>query len=111
MNGLRFSRRSKPSPPAAIGTGHRVGRPAATRQGSNNLFSGGSIALAAALVYYSVNAKVEDSLQPLPRVAYHCWRRAAGIVVAKSEDRKFPVFEVLLLTCINTYAIPLLGRP
>lgn len=73
------------------------------------LFSGALAALAGGVLYFSVKAQVAESI--------HLWLGLAMLVLAtlpalrwaKQADYRFPVFEVFMLTGVNTYAIPLLS--
>ena len=76
---------------------------------TTTLFSGGLLALAVTLGYFAFNAKVDDPLHLYLGLLIIVGAAYPSLQWAKRDDRKFPVFEVLLLTAINTYAIPLLS--
>lgn len=78
-------------------------------QSGNKLFSGGLGALAVALIYYAKTAKVDDPVFLYCGLLMIVGAALPSLLWAKRADNRFPVFEVLMLTGINTYAIPLLS--
>lgn len=92
------------SPPSAATSAARP-----TPRGKPPLFAAGAGAVAVTTLYYAVNARVEEPL--------HLWLGIAMLILATlpslrwalRADYRFPVFEVFMLTGVNTYAIPLLS--
>lgn len=78
-------------------------------QSRSSLFTGSLVALAAGLLYYAYTAKVDDPLHLYCGLLILVGGALPAILWAKRKDTRFPVFEVLMLTTINTYAVPLLS--
>jgi hypothetical protein len=103
------------SPPVAAapepiaGLGGLSLTPKKVAESGNRLFSTGLAAVAAGLVYYSVTAKVGDPIHLWCGLLMIVGASFPALMWAKRADSRFPIFEVLMLTGINTYAIPLLS--
>lgn len=78
-------------------------------QKGNTLFTVGLGALAAALAYYAYTTKVDDPVHLYCGLIILVGGSLPALLWAQRKDQRFPVFEVMMLTTINTYAIPLLG--
>ena len=96
-------------PKVASGLGNVSVGPVSRGPSSDSLFSGGLCAVAAALLYYAYSSKVEDPIHLYLGLLIIVGGALPGLLWAKRDDRRFPVFEVLMLTTINTYAVPLLS--
>jgi hypothetical protein len=81
----------------------------ARRTNSRQLYSGGVFALVAVLAYYGYSAKTANILHLYGGLLMFVGAAIPSLLWAKRADQRFPVFEVFMLTGINTYAIPLLG--
>lgn len=79
------------------------------RTQSNQLASIGTFGLALALVYYGQNARTADVIHTYLGLLIFVGAALPSILWARRGDYRFPVFEVFMLTGINTYAIPLLS--
>ena len=73
------------------------------------LFSGGLFALVAALGYFGLTARPADILHLYLGMIMMVGAALPSLLWARRGDQRFPVFEVFMLTGINTYAIPLLS--
>jgi hypothetical protein len=80
-----------------------------TARRARKLFGLGSISLTALLGYYAVNANVEDPVHLYQALAIIFLAVLPSLLWAKSGNPQLPVFEVLMLTTANTYALPLLN--
>ncbi|MBI3885050.1 MAG: O-antigen polysaccharide polymerase Wzy [Opitutae bacterium] len=106
---------SPDSPPA--GAPEAPPAPEAVRQRRLNvrlgegrgLFHIGLAGLVAIVLYYAYAAKVEDVVHLYLGEVIIILAAVPGLVWAQRSDNGFPVFEVFMLTCANTYAIPLLN--
>jgi hypothetical protein len=78
-------------------------------QSGRQLFSTGLLVLASALCYYAFTAKVEDPIHKWFGLLIVVGSAFPALIWAKRNDSRFPVFEVFMLTGINTYAVPLLS--
>src|SRR4051812_1633437 len=78
-------------------------------QSGRRLFSTGLLVLATALCYYAFTAKVEDPIHKWFGLLIIVGASIPALVWAKRNDNRFPVFEVFMLTGVNTYAVPLLS--
>ena len=96
-----------PKPKSGLGS-VSLGPKEVTRSGTR-LFATGLAALAAALVYYALTAKVGDPVHLWYGLLIVVGASFPALMWAKRADSRFPVFEVFMLTGINTYAIPLLS--
>src|ERR1019366_9365051 len=81
-----------------------------TRSG-NRLFSIGLATLAAALIYFALTTKGGNPIHLWYGLLIVVGASFPGLMWARRADNRFPVFEVLMLTGVNTYAIPLLSGP
>ena len=73
-----------------------------------NLFYTGLIGLALATSYYAYTAKIEEAIHLYLGEMILIVAAIPCLLWARRKDSAFPVFEVFMLTCANTYAIPLL---
>ncbi len=96
-----------PKPTSGLGSTSLSHKSAA--QSSSRLFATGLVALAVTLCYYALTAKVGDPIHLWFGLLMIVGASFPALMWAKRADSRFPVFEVLMLTGINTYAIPLLG--
>lgn len=94
-----------PHPPAAEFSADPV-RPRRPR--ASRLFSGGVFALVVAVGYFTINSKTNDVLHLYLGLMMLVGAALPSLLWARRADFRFPVFEVFMLTGINTYAIPLL---
>jgi len=92
-----------------VGFGPIASSSIGTRSGSGRLFTAGLVATAALLFYYAFTAKVEDPIHLYLGLMIIVGAMYPALQWARRKDDRFPVFEVLMLTCVNTYAIPLLS--
>jgi hypothetical protein len=83
--------------------------PAPRRAKPSQLNSLGSIVLLLALVYFGYTAKTANVVQTCLGLLILVGAALPSLLWAKRADFRFPVFEVFMLTGINTYAIPLLS--
>lgn len=95
-------------PASEVGGVSEVPKSRRVKQG-NNFFRWGLIGLAGAVMYYAYSAKVEDPLHLYIGLLMIVGAALPALMWAKRADFSFPVFEVFMLTNINTYAIPLLS--
>lgn len=98
-----------PSAPAEVSEVAPATPPPGPRRPESKLFLGAALALAAACCYYAYAAKATDPLQLYLGLAILVGACLPALQWAKRNDFRFPVFEVFMLTCVNTYAIPLLS--
>jgi hypothetical protein len=101
-----------PSPEPArttTGLGKVSGGTLGDRAGPNKLYTYGLAGTAALLVYYAISAKVDDPLHLYLGLLIIVGSFYPALQWARRKDDRFPVFEVLMLTCLNTYAVPLLS--
>ena len=84
-------------------------RIATTGQSGNQLFTVGLTGVAALLVYYAYSAKTDDPIHLYLGLMMIVGATLPALLWSRRKDQRFPVFEVLMLTGVNTYAIPLLG--
>ncbi|HKB92069.1 MAG TPA: hypothetical protein VKC60_16245, partial [Opitutaceae bacterium] len=63
----------------------------------------------ALVLFYGITAKVSDPLELYQGLAIIVFSVLPGLLWAKSGGSDFPVFEVFMLTALNTYALPLLS--
>ena len=75
----------------------------------NRLFAIGLASLAAALVYYTLTTKGGNPVHLWYGLLIVVGASIPALMWARRADNRFPVFEVLMLTGVNTYAIPLLS--
>jgi len=75
----------------------------------SKLFAGAALGLAAAVCYYAYSSKAQDPTQLYLGLFILIGASLPAIMWAKRNDFRFPVFEVFMLTGVNTYAIPLLS--
>lgn len=80
-------------------------QPRSTRQ----LFTFGLVSVAALLGYYSYGSQVDDPLHLYLGLVMIIGATLPALLWARRNDQRFPVFEVMMLTGVNTYAIPLLS--
>src|SRR5688572_16745218 len=81
----------------------------AQRQQGRSLFRFGLIALAVLCGYFSVTAQVEDPVHLYLGLAIAVLAMLPSLMWAKRARYNLPVFEVFMLTGVNTYALPLLS--
>lgn len=79
------------------------------RQPPSKLFSGAVAALIGAVFYYAYSSKTADPLHLYLGLCILVGSTLPAILWAKRNDFRFPIFEVFMLTGVNTYAIPLLS--
>lgn len=77
-------------------------------RGSRPLFTAGMAALTAALGYFAVSSNAEDPLHLYFGLLILVGATLPSLRWARQGDFRLPVFEVFMLTGVNTYAIPLL---
>lgn len=94
------------TPPATADIPAEATRPRRPR--SSRLFGGGVFAVLAAIAFFAVNSKSEDILHLYLGLMMLVGATLPSLLWARRADFRFPVFEVFMLTGINTYAIPLL---
>ena len=75
---------------------------------NRGLFRAGLATLVVAVIYFVYSAKVENIFHLYLGLAIIILAAVPGLLWAQGSDNGFPVFEVFMLTCANTYAIPLL---
>jgi len=76
---------------------------------SRRLFLAAIVADAAACAYYGFTARVDDPLQLYAGLVIFLLASLPAILWARGGGRQLPVFEVLMLTTANCYALPLLN--
>jgi hypothetical protein len=76
---------------------------------SKSLFAYGVAGIAAGTVYYAYRAEVSDPFQLYLGIAMIILAVLPSLLWAKRARFGLPLFEVFMLTGINTYAIPLLS--
>jgi hypothetical protein len=86
------------SPESAVQRGRKPGQLGAI----------GGMALALALGYFALTAKTSNVLHTYLGLLILVGASLPSLLWAKRADYRFPVFEVFMLTGVNTYAIPLL---
>jgi hypothetical protein len=91
------------------GLGKVSSGPLSDRSGPNRLYTYGLVGATALLVYYALSAKVDDPLHLYLGLMIVVGSFYPALQWARRKDDRFPVFEVLMLTCLNTYAVPLLS--
>ncbi len=94
---------------AATGLGRVALQPKAATESGNRLYSSGLFAVAAIICYYTYTSKIDDPLHLWAGLLMIVGATVPALLWAKRHDGRFPVFEVLMLTGLNTYAIPLLS--
>ena len=70
-----------------------------------NLFYTGLIGLGLAAAYYAYTAKIEETLHLYLGEMMLIVAAIPCLLWARRKDNAFPVFEVFMLTCTNTYEI------
>ncbi len=83
--------------------------PVSRRLAPRRLFSLGVAGLVAVLAYYSLTSTSGEPLHLYLGLLIFVGASAPALLWAKRGDYRFPVFEVFMLTGVNTYAIPLLS--
>lgn len=78
------------------------------RSGRKPLFTAGAAGLAAAIAYFAIKSDAEDPLHLYLGLLILVGATFPVLMWARRDDFRFPVFEVFMLTGVNTYAIPLL---
>lgn len=78
------------------------------RPGPSRLYSGGVFALIAAIAFFTLNSKNTEIVHLYLGLLMLIGAALPSLLWARRADFQFPVFEVFMLTGINTYAIPLL---
>lgn len=73
-----------------------------------SLFNGGVFVIVASIGYFTINAKTNDILHLYLGIMMLLGAALPSLLWARRADFRFPVFEVFMLTGINTYAIPIL---
>lgn len=84
-------------------------RPADSSRNSRLLFYISAGVVAAACVYYGLTADVADPMHLYEGLAILVLATLPGVMWAKKGGQQLPLFEVLMLTTLNTYALPLLS--
>jgi hypothetical protein len=85
------------------------GEPRASRRSSRQLFKVGAFGVAALLAYYAFTAQVDDPLLLYEGLAILFLAVLPSLLWARRGGDQLPVFEVLLLTTANAYALPVLN--
>ncbi len=99
-----------PAPVVWIAPAQRnVTTPMEARRRSRQLFSTGVAVVIAAVGYYSYSAKVTDPLHLYLGLIILILATVPALMWAKRSQFGLPIFEVYMLTGINTYAIPILS--
>ena len=109
-----------PTPPAAIAPAPpseaplseevvRRRRLSVNLDDNRGLFRIGLAGLVAIVIYFVNTAKVEDILHLYLGETIIILAAVPALLWSRREDNGFPVFEVFMLTCANTYAMPLLN--
>ncbi len=102
-----------PSPDTPATSGTLLARPARDRaellRRSRRLFGLGVLGLAVGLGYYTYNAKVVDPLHLYLGQIMIVLAALPSLLWARRARYGLPLFEVFMLTGLNTYAIPLLS--
>lgn len=75
---------------------------------SRQLFSVGVLGLGALLAYYAISSKIEDPIHLYQGLLMLVFAALPSLLWARHGSDQLPVFEVLMLTTANTYALPLL---
>ena len=83
--------------------------PRASRRSSRQLFKVGAFGVAALLAYYAFTAQVDDPLLLYEGLAILFLAVLPSLLWARRGGDQLPVFEVLLLTTANAYALPVLN--
>jgi hypothetical protein len=73
------------------------------------LFRGGLALLALTLGYYAYNSSVDSPAELCQGLAIIVLAALPALLWARRTTHEFPVFEVFMLTGVNTYALPLLS--
>jgi hypothetical protein len=92
-----------PDPAAAARTARENSRR------SRKLFSLGSLGVALLLAYYAVTANTDDPIHLYQGLLLLFFAALPSLLWARRGGDQLPVFEVLMLTTANTYALPLLN--
>ncbi len=100
---------SSPPDPAASPEDRNAAPRPARRTTTAPLFTFGVAGVAGAFAYYSYSAKTQDVLHLYLGLLMFVGAALPALLWARRGDQRFPVFEVFMLTGINTYAIPLLS--
>lgn len=79
------------------------------RSTPTRLFAAGAAALLAAAIYFALHSHADDPLHLHLGIAILLAAALPALLWAKRGDYRFPIFEVFMLTGVNTYAIPLLS--
>lgn len=74
----------------------------------SSLYSGGLFSIVAAIVFFIINSKNTEIVHLYLGILMLIGAALPALLWARRADFQFPVFEVFMLTGINTYAIPLL---
>ncbi len=100
-----------PATPAVptTGLGTAGSGPVAAGAGADRLFTFGLAGVAGLLLYYAYSAKVDDSIHLYLGLLIIVGATIPALQWSRRKDQRFPVFEVLMLTNVNTYAVPLLS--
>jgi hypothetical protein len=96
-------------PESTSGLGSLSLRPPRTGEAPSRLFAVGLVGVAALMVFYAYSAKVEDPIHLYEGLLMIVGATLPALIWSRRNDERFPVFEVLMLTGVNTYAIPLLS--
>lgn len=75
---------------------------------NQGLFRAGLGAVAVIIFYLVYTANLEEVIHLYLGVAIIILAAVPGLIWSRGSDNGFPVFEVFMLTCANTYALPLL---
>lgn len=97
------------SPPALAAAPDDAQARAAQHRASRLLFSFGTGGLTLAAIYYAYTANVEDPFHLQVGILILCLAVLPCLLWAKRGGVQLPLFEVLMLTTANAYAIPLLA--
>ncbi|MFT3867260.1 MAG: hypothetical protein QM715_02070 [Nibricoccus sp.] len=81
----------------------------ASPQWGARLFKIGSVLLAVTASYYIFNASVRSQTHLILGIAIMVLSFLPALLWAQRSRPSLPVFEALLFTCLNTYALPLLN--
>jgi hypothetical protein len=82
---------------------------AARGRTNHRLFNFGLVSVAVLLGYFAYNGSVDDPLHLYLGLLMIIGATLPALLWARKNDQRFPVFEVMMLTGVNTYAIPLLS--
>ena len=111
MNAPSLPPSSEPEPPPAESTPSTAATAAPRRAhtGPNRLYTAGLVGLVAILAYYVYSSRTPSVLHLYLGLMMFVGAALPSLLWARRSDFRFPVFEVFMLTGINTYAIPLLS--